>query len=215
MSNSETNDDFNTTTFGPLPPQLLVMLNGPPGIGKDELADRMVASKHLSSFIGFTKQEMKESLYAEVAKHYSVSRDCVYELNADRDSKEKPNELFGGLSVRQAMIHVSEDILKPEYGEGIFGSRAAELALYNRSDRVVVSDTGFADEIVELVKPFEKAVIIRLRAAGFDFRGDSRSYVTLGNRAEHVREYDVRVVRGDVLDTLYRIEDIVAEVLDV
>lgn len=150
--------------------RLCVILNGPPLSGKDTLADM------LTDF-GFSKHEMKGGLYLETANHFNFNLDFFKEIATDRNLKETPFSALGGRTPRQALIYVSEEIIKPMYGNSYFGEMAAKSCIKEGTERAVFSDGGFSSEIAPLAEVFETVMIFHLYKNGTSFKGDSRSYL--------------------------------------
>lgn len=78
-----------------------VVLNGPPGCGKDTLANM------LSRDGVFVKHQFKDALYEHTAKHFQVDLDKFIKFASDRDLKDSKSLAgLGGRTPRQALIHV-------------------------------------------------------------------------------------------------------------
>lgn len=164
-------DQHILETFHPL--QKVIILNGPPGVGKDTLAD-LLADKIGPSAERFA---FKDSLYHETAQHFDVSEEWLKRIANDRSKKEVWHPSLNGLSPRQALIHVSEKVIKPLHGKSFFGDRLRETVLLSPCEYAIVSDGGFLDEIPPLVRSFDVQVV-RLHREGYTFEGDSRSYIS-------------------------------------
>ena len=151
---------------------MIVLLNGPPGSGKDTLADILVKRNWL-----FQKRRFKDALVDIAAAVYRVTPAFINEKLEDRIWKETPTEIFDGLSLRQALIKVSEDMIKPMYGNDYFGVSCAKTM--NPQGNYVISDAGFESEANVLIDKFGKddVVLIQLSREGHDFSNDSRSYL--------------------------------------
>lgn len=182
----------------------IIVLNGPPGCGKDTIADWLVEN-------GYAKVSFKDSLYEFTAKKYALPLSCVWQVCNDRDKKEIPHKWFNGRSPREALIHVSEDIIKPHLGKDFFGkSAAASVLLNSKTDKFVFSDGGFLEEIAPLTK-IAPVTVIRLYREGFDFSNDSRSYIANplypGPRAPY-STWDLMLLTGQIgkaVNDVYRI----------
>ena len=159
----------------------VIILNGPPNIGKDTLGN------NVQQLIGWPRMEFKEALYRETASYYGVDLVTFAMLASGRTTKEVPMPTLGGLSPRQAMIHVSEEVIKPKFGKQFFGAKAYELiqTLDDSTDTVVFSDGGFVEEAEYLVGMGCEVHIIQLHAEGRDFGNDSRNYITLVGATMH------------------------------
>ena len=170
---------------------LCVILNAPPGAGKDTIADLLVAGH------GFKKFQMKTELNKAVAYHYGISLAEFEEMAGDRDLKEIPVDFLDGKSPREAQIHVSEDLIKPKHGKDYFGRMAALACSDSKVAKAVFSDGGFEEEIRPLIQVFEKVAIVRLRREGYTFENDSRNYLE-----SLAQTYDITLIEGDPLEAL-------------
>ena len=166
----------------------LVMLNGPPGSGKDFAAQTLVEADDLS---------VSHHKFAEPLKDMACALLEIDNKTLEM-SKKQPIGLYG-VTVRQLLIDMSEKWMKPCYGKDIFGKIAAErvseaMQLSDHFgeepyDLYVFSDCGFADEVKHVIKLFgeKNALLIRLHREGCTYEGDSRSYIELDN----VRSMDI------------------------
>ena len=153
---------------------VVVLLNGPPLCGKDSGAEHLVNYFHPC---GSVKKEFKKKLFDLVMLIYSIRPDRFWRIYNDRTLKETPLPEFDGLSVRQAMIKVSEEVIKPAYGKRYFGTAAArELA---EGYINIFSDSGFIEEVEPIADRIgrENILLLRIYRAGCEFKGDSRNYL--------------------------------------
>ena len=157
------------------------LLNGPPGIGKDTLA------ANIERLFGYPTLMFKTALYAETANHFNVSLTTFIDVATDRATKEQPFMVLGGMSPRGALIHVSEQLIKPVYGKKFFGLKAVEAikALDWHGGAVVFSDSGFVEETECLVEHGYEVHIIQLHNKDFDFKQDSREYISVPGATVH------------------------------
>lgn len=155
---------------------MIIIFNGPPGTGKDE-ACLFFTQK------GFTHLSFKHELYKETVKYFGVSMDWFMNGYIDRSVKEQKEETLGGRSRREAMIYVSEEVIKPKFGSDYFGLQAATKIKKGRD--YCFSDGGFVDEIMSVINTSEaeRCIIVQLTRDGCDFSSDSRRYID-GNLAE-------------------------------
>lgn len=182
-----------------------VILNGPPGCGKDTIAKSVCGMPQKRTCIGsgeyhfdwcaspypctscersqpVVQREFKAQLYRATAAFYGIHVEQFIAIATDRVLKEQPSHLLGGISPRSALKHVSEDVTKPLYGMDYYGLTEAADVLKMRSHEmphfdVIYSDGGFIDEVKPLTKAFDKICIVRLHREGFSFKGDSRSHL--------------------------------------
>jgi hypothetical protein len=103
------------------------------------------------------------------------------------DVKKRPFPFYegGSRTFRDAMISFSEEWMKPQFGEEVFGrlalKRCTEQSIFY--DRFVFDDSGFRPE-AEFIVASEGAPacrLIRLDRPGCSFVGDSRGYIELPN----------------------------------
>ena len=163
----------------------IVLLNGPPRSGKDTVAKALRSS-------GFYHVSLARLL--KVRAHLLFGLDVpVYFFE---ETKDQPRVEFGGATPRQVYIDVSEKVVKPIMGRGIW-ARWLRKSMDNTEQVVgffhpsrlkgfVVSDLGFPYEIEPLVRGFDP-LIVRLYRPGTSFVNDSREYVS----AARVPEMDL------------------------
>lgn len=170
----------------------VIILNGPPGSGKDTLADILISELEARSPGQVHHLRFKDELYAATAEHYGVALDYLMKVSTDTKLKELPQEPLGNISPREALINVSENIIKPKHGEGYFGSQLGQRisSIHNRhvygwslrSDLYfVISDSGFYEELYALLNSrIDTMVYVRLNREGKSFKKDSRKYLQEG-----------------------------------
>lgn len=164
----------------------IINLNAPPLSGKDEIAKYFV-NKHFAIHM-----ELKATLVNIAVKTAGISRklwDALY----DRRYKEIPSPflLVDGkfVSPRQWLIHMSENVIKPTFGQDIFGKILAEkinkLSLPEDSV-IVLSDGGFVEETLPLIDLVGEDNYYIARISRFDEEGkmfewgnDSRRWLSL------------------------------------
>lgn len=164
----------------------IVLINGPARSGKDSLAtailrdaQEMGVTASIIKFAGNLK-EMTHRAFNLPERH-----------DSQEGVKDQPNGLLLGKTPRQVYIAVSEMLMKPLFGQGVFGRMLVEeIAVLETiaredgddpTDLYLVSDSGFLPEAQVVVDRFgvENVILVRLTRAGYDFTGDSRGYITL------------------------------------
>lgn len=179
----------------------IVLLNGPIGCGKTDLSNVLVDS------FGFTEKRCKDKLHELTKSFFCVAPDIYESMYSSRYLKETPSRIFnitwgayeklckalGGvsiknvetyrdsvdLSLRLAMIYVSEVICKPTFGNTYFGK--ARAASIEEGTLVVDDSVGFAEELGPTVDKLgqKNCLLVRVHGRG-TFEGDSRSYIEDG-----------------------------------
>lgn len=159
--------------------EMLILLNGPAGSGKDTLAAILMAQGHVQQVMQF-----KEPMFdiALLASGMHTNPKCWWDRYNDRERKELPWDVLGGMSCREFMIHISEKFIKPVFGEDYFGNQLA-IKYFDCDPHVMdvaVSDSGFQSELDALNRAVGPAnvMVVRLNREGYTFKGDSRTYVT-------------------------------------
>lgn len=150
----------------------VIILNGPPNCGKDAIADYLV-----EKYPNVRKKSFKERLTSLTQMIHNVSTEWWKE-NYTRELKEKPSERLSGLTPREALIKVSETVIKPNYGKDYFGKAAAESLEEGIN---VFSDGGFKEEIIPLTDGVgsDNIIIVRITRPNCSFEGDSRNYLNV------------------------------------
>lgn len=166
----------------PSPDRYVIVLNGPPGSGKDFAVSKIVP------YINFNYKWLQ-------AKHIKLAeplKDATHKLHGivlgpdyfEGDAKNKPTHMFSGMSPRQAYISMSEDYAKPKFGNDFFGRTAVRrMNAMTAFNCFVFSDCGFVDEIMPIIDMVgvKRLLIIEITASRngevLTFAGDSRDYI--------------------------------------
>lgn len=147
-----------------------IIMNGPPCSGKD------ILGAALAEALGANIKRFKDALYRQTSSFFGVPKKTLVSLATNRDTKERPHPLFNGLSPREALIYVSEEVIKPAEGISYFGDRLAE----DLEGTTVITDGGFDEEITPIVEKSDYTLIVQLIREGCTFEGDSRAYISHG-----------------------------------
>ena len=170
----------------------VIIFNGPPGTGKDEAC---LFFKQR----GFTHLSFKYHLFRATTEFYDVSLAWFMEGYDDRSIKERPEHRLDGFSRRQALIFVSEEVIKPRYGKDYFGAMAAkEMEL---DGNYCFSDGGFMEELIPIINTIEaeNISIVQLTREGCDFSSDSRRYFDGNLTEEYVLNTKTEIMKNHIL----------------
>lgn len=171
---------------------MIIICNGPPGSGKDEAASYF--KKH-----GFRHISFKHVLFKETIEYFGVPHDWFMRDYNDRKIKERPEKALGGLSRRKALIHVSEEVIKPVEGLDFFG-RAVANEIEDDKD-YAISDGGFIEELTPIINKIGTGniVLVQLTRDGCDYSTDSRRYFDGNLIKEYVLNHQTPIKKQHVL----------------
>jgi hypothetical protein len=177
----------------------IVFLNGPPRSGKDTAAKfihrEFMHAPHYATLLKFSKP-LKESCQAL----YDVSDSELREFEQD---KELPRDKLLGQSWRQAQISMSEEYMKPVFGQDVFGRLLFRRFREAPSGMGIISDSGFEQEAVPLIQAYgvDNCLIVQLQREGCTFEGDSRSYWELPDvtRVEVNNMFDLEMFEQQIV----------------
>lgn len=172
----------------------IIVLNAPPRAGKDTIAAKLCGKYNVLP--GMFKRSMFEIAKAILGHESYATFLRVYETDAkDTDHLS----ILGGMTCREFMIWISEDVIKPKFGKRHFGDMSAEHLHFEGGNTYVFSDGGFPDEVEALLDAGHQVNIFRLHRTGFDFSKDSRDYIILKDRwgGGQLTECDLRLVPGN------------------
>lgn len=194
----DSNDGYSEChTSGKGEQRKLVILNAPKGCGKD------VAAEHLVKMYNFHHVEFKAPVEKLVKSFYSLT-DKEHEFLYRRENKEVPQSVLMNKSIRDCYIHVSENVIKPQFGRDIFGVLLADSL---QSGVSVCSDGGFEEEVEAVAKEIGKdnILVVQIHSEGKSFEGDSRDYLYVdGVRTVSVNNLFNPVFFEDVKDVITR-----------
>jgi hypothetical protein len=148
-----------------------LIFNGPPGSGKDE------ACHFLQSMYGYKHLRMKDQLFIDTAYYFGVDLDWFMSDYSDRSSKEMPRNELSGRSKREALIYVSEQVMKSRYGKDYYGRKTSEKI--DMVSSYCFSDGGFVEEVLPVINTVgrQNICIAQIYRTGCSFSSDSRNYI--------------------------------------
>ena len=111
---------------------------------------------------------------------------------------------LGYYSSREALIHVSENIVKPIQGNDFYGRKLVERIEASSERYVFVADGGFKDEAIPLLEAGYNVYIVQLERNGATFENDSRKLLTEGDFKEYSNIKFIKMYNNGSLDDLYK-----------
>lgn len=176
----------------------IILLNGPPGSGKDAIAEILV---HNCNGINLK--------YAQPLRNITTSFFNINERELD-DLKNKPiDENKSNYRFRDFMIDVSENVIKPNLGQDWFAEKLVSRIKSKFYDEklVVISDMGFLKELEVLyngLKSFYEFELWQIYRPGKDFSKDSREYVIHPNIKTRIinNDYSLMTLKNIILDVV-------------
>src|SRR6478609_8002249 len=142
----------------------VVLFNGPPGAGKDTMVSELVP------YLNFQHMKFAAPIKRMAAGLLDMSSGVL------ERSKDLQNKLLNNTTLREMLIGLSEEFLKPRYGEDIFGRLAVEEAQQSSYSLLLFSDCGFTPEVQHVIRAVghRNCLLIRLHRAGKTYDNDSR-----------------------------------------
>ena len=164
----------------------ILLLNSPPDSGKD------LAANCIKELTGAKHCEFKSTLFGVAKGITGLSHEDFFTIYNDRDKKEQPQPEFFGLSPREMMIWISEDVCKPKFGKLFFGKAAANQIDIEKGS--VFSDSGFPDEVFPIADKYgaENIYVVRFNRHSSGFGNDSRDYLQPEDCPEGVNFIDLK-----------------------
>lgn len=146
----------------------IVFLNGPPGCGKDTSADMV------SEWVDTIMLKFAAPIKRMVCGALNITLEQLEKI------KDRPHPVLNGETPRKFLIRLSEDIIKPVYGDQFFGrAMVGELDKLPSDDKIVIiTDSGFLSEAIPVVKAYgiKNCLKVQIIREGKTFDGDSRTY---------------------------------------
>ena len=191
----------------------VILFNSPKGSGKSELSRELSAYIWTEGECTQTLR-FKDKLFELTKVMFNINNDKFFDIYEDRIKKETPRAEFVVtysafinlstlidihieesrwieegkvmLSCREAMIYVSEILIKPSFGEMYFGESLVK-GIDSRADFVIDDSTGFLEELIPVVEAVgvENILIVKVKRDGHtEWGADSRGWVSYEGVAE-------------------------------
>jgi hypothetical protein len=160
----------------------VIFFNGPPRSGKDTAAKLMEAQLIEQ---GHFPRRFKFAEALKNAAHAMVGLDVApdhFEAVKDFPDTRLPVGAHGHhLSPRELYILVSEQMVKPAFGNAHWGKvllNSIQDTTMRKATHILITDSGFVEETLPLVEAFglDNCTHITMYREGCSFKNDSRSY---------------------------------------
>jgi hypothetical protein len=160
----------------------IVFLNGPKNSGKTAAA-RFLKDHFIGAFDKFgptSTMQLSTPLKKAMQELLGLQHSIEHMASKVEGLKDTPNAHFLDRIPRQELISLSEDWLKPRFGDDVLGKIAAKQIPKMVGQLIVIDGVGFSSELIPLVEavggPFN-CLLIQFMRDGCTFEGDSRSYI--------------------------------------
>ena len=110
---------------------------------------------------------------------------------------------LGYYSSREALIFVSESVVKPVKGKDYYGKRLVEKIEDSSERFYFVSDSGYFEEASSVADKGYRVIIAQLMRSGATFEGDSRSLLNKDDFKEYSNIKFCQIDNNSSLDDLY------------
>lgn len=154
----------------------LIGLSGPPRAGKDSIGNALVdiiREKHAVHVEAVALSlPLRRTVYTMMGAPYTREH---YEANKDVEQV-----IFDGRTIREAMIKLAEEHIRPTYGVGFFArSVINNFGEINIPDVVVITDMGFPAEVEAFEAHFgvDNCLWPQIIRPKHGFENDSRTFV--------------------------------------
>lgn len=175
----------------------IIFLNGPPGSGKDTIANILVCN--------FNGINLK---YAQPLRDITTSFFNIKDYEIDLVKNNPIDARKSNYRIRDFMIDISETIIKPNLGQDCFANKLVSKikSKYYGAKLIVVSDLGFVRElevVYDSLKEFYEIELWQICRQGKDFSKDSRRFVTHPDIKTKIinNDYSLDTLKSMVLDT--------------
>jgi dephospho-CoA kinase len=145
----------------------IILLNGPPGVGKDTIANILI-EKYGGVNLKFT-QPLRDSVCAIFG---------ILDSELDFRKNRPIDPAKSNYRIRDAMIDIAEIVIKPNVSKDWFANIL--LNKINDQDLIIISDLGFIRELEVIyasLKDTYEFELWKIYRTGKDFARDSRNYV--------------------------------------
>ena len=157
----------------------IIILNAPAQSGKDTLAALL---KNKLPTVQLT--QFKNPLFYLYCHTAGIDYTEFAELYQQQGWKDTHNPDINNHTPRELLIHISENYIKPFFGDNYFGKALCDQIKFKESSLEkeftwVIPDGGFNTETLDLLESFgDRVVCIQFTRDCKTFEGDSRNWIT-------------------------------------
>lgn len=169
----------------------IFILNAPPQTGKDTIAAEVLRRTDAGTCA------MKDPMFQVFCATVGLGYYEFMELYETPGWKDSPQGITNGETPRELMIHISENFVKPFFGDDYYGKALAKQIedVENQLDGQrswVIPDGGFQGEFDAFKRIHgDRVILIRMEREGKrEFSGDSRNWIyDVRDTPEGLEEY--------------------------
>jgi len=199
--------------------KFLILFNGPPGSGKDAIAEEFMKRYSDTNICKFA-DPIRNTVFATFPhvnrQNYDERKNLPIGQSTEGEINYPITKLFGTeITLRQWIIRYAEEFMKPQFGKDIFAKITCENinATFLTHKYVLVTDLGSVEEIETIYKNFNenKIIIIVVQVVRKDcnFHNDSRKYITTDQLFNYTSKLNFIKLNnnGSILSACEKIED--------
>ena len=153
-------------------------------------ADRSLKEKPSLLFAKYQRESLKQYFFS-----------LLYVIGALINNRYLMS--LGYYSSREALIHVSESVVKPVKGKDYYGKKLVEKIEDSSERFYFVSDSGYFEEASSVADKGYRVIIAQLMRSGATFEGDSRSLLNKDDFKEYCNIKFCQIDNNSSLDDLY------------
>jgi hypothetical protein len=155
----------------------VIFINGPRRSGKDTATNHIV-----SEWVNVRHKKLASPMKRALREFFNLPNALwkALEMEASGPLKLEPLPELLGMSWVEALIWFSEEVMKPKFGEDVFGRlMVQEMHQPHPAPLTVISDSRFGSELVPVAKAFgaQNCHVFQLFREGHTFAGDTGSYL--------------------------------------
>ena len=153
-------------------------------------SDRSLKEKPSLLFAKYQRESLKQYFFSLLYVIGALNNDC-YLMS------------LGYYSSREALIFVSESVVKPVKGKDYYGKKLVEKIEDSSERFYFVSDSGYFEEASSVADKGYRVIIAQLMRSGATFEGDSRSLLNKDDFKEYSNIKFCQIDNNGSLDDLY------------